>query len=157
MLNKPVNSVNSGQQQQLCKLCQQRHLRQLVTALSKASTLTTPSTLSTATTLSTLPTATTPSTASILSTLILYHLRTRSIGWALFGVNFRSLQEIEAIMGGWADIWYWALFCETTVYDTYKHYPIHFANMDGFVYSRLMVTPQIRFPNLWPTNGCTDH
>ena len=26
--------------------------------------------------------------------------RTRSIGWALFGVNFRSLQEIEATMGG---------------------------------------------------------
>ena len=26
--------------------------------------------------------------------------RTRSIGWALFGVNFRPLQEIEAIMGG---------------------------------------------------------
>ena len=25
---------------------------------------------------------------------------TRSIGWALFGVNFRPLQEIEAIMGG---------------------------------------------------------
>ena len=27
-------------------------------------------------------------------------LCTRSIGWALFGVNFRPLQEIEAIMGG---------------------------------------------------------
>ena len=27
-------------------------------------------------------------------------LRTKSIGWALFGVNFRPLQEIEAIMGG---------------------------------------------------------
>ena len=30
------------------------------------------------------------------------HLKTfrmRSIGWALFGVNFRPLQEIEAIMG----------------------------------------------------------
>ena len=26
--------------------------------------------------------------------------RTRSIGWALFGVNFGPLQEIEAIMGG---------------------------------------------------------
>ena len=26
--------------------------------------------------------------------------RTRSIGWALFGVNFRPLREIEAIMGG---------------------------------------------------------
>ena len=26
--------------------------------------------------------------------------RTWSIGWALFGVNFRTLQEIEAIMGG---------------------------------------------------------
>jgi len=26
--------------------------------------------------------------------------RTRSIGWALFGVNFRPLQDIEAIMGG---------------------------------------------------------
>ena len=26
--------------------------------------------------------------------------RMRSIGWALFGVNFRPLQEIEAIMGG---------------------------------------------------------
>ena len=27
---------------------------------------------------------------------------TRSIGWALYGVNFRSLQEIETIMrGGW--------------------------------------------------------
>ena len=25
--------------------------------------------------------------------------RTRSIGWALFGVNFRPLQKIEAIMG----------------------------------------------------------
>jgi len=25
---------------------------------------------------------------------------TRSIGWALFGVKFRPLQEIEAIMGG---------------------------------------------------------
>ena len=25
--------------------------------------------------------------------------RTRSIGWALFGVNFRPLQEIEAIVG----------------------------------------------------------
>ena len=31
------------------------------------------------------------------------HLKTfltRSIGWALFGVNFRPLHEIEAIMGG---------------------------------------------------------
>ena len=31
------------------------------------------------------------------------HLKTfhmRSIGWALFGVNFRPLQEIEAIIGG---------------------------------------------------------
>ena len=31
------------------------------------------------------------------------HLKTfctRSIGWALYGVNFRPLQEIEAIMGG---------------------------------------------------------
>ena len=31
------------------------------------------------------------------------HLKTfrmRSIGWALFGVNFRPLQEIETIMGG---------------------------------------------------------
>ena len=26
--------------------------------------------------------------------------RSRSIGWALFGVNFIPLQEIEAIMGG---------------------------------------------------------
>ena len=26
--------------------------------------------------------------------------RTRSIGWALFGVNFRPLQKSEAIMGG---------------------------------------------------------
>ena len=26
--------------------------------------------------------------------------RTGSIGWALVGVNFRPLQEIEAIMGG---------------------------------------------------------
>ena len=26
--------------------------------------------------------------------------RTRSIGWALYGVNFRPLQEIETIMGG---------------------------------------------------------
>ena len=25
---------------------------------------------------------------------------TRSIGWALFGVNFGPLQEIEAIVGG---------------------------------------------------------
>ena len=32
----------------------------------------------------------------------------RSIGWALFGVNCRPL--------GWADIWYWVLFRETTVY-----------------------------------------
>ena len=28
----------------------------------------------------------------------------RSIGWALFGVNFRPLQEIESNNGGWADI-----------------------------------------------------
>ena len=31
------------------------------------------------------------------------HLKTfhtRSIGWALFGVNFKPLQEIEAVMGG---------------------------------------------------------
>ena len=27
-------------------------------------------------------------------------VRTRSIGWALFGVNFRPLQDIEAVMGG---------------------------------------------------------
>ena len=27
-------------------------------------------------------------------------LRTRSIGWAFFGVNFTPLQEIEAIIGG---------------------------------------------------------
>ena len=42
--------------------------------------------------------------------------RTRSIGWALFGVNFRPLQEIEAIMGG-GRIFdsYWALFRETMV------------------------------------------
>ena len=37
--------------------------------------------------------------------LTLYHVAfrtfcTRSIGWALFGVNFRPLQEIETIMGG---------------------------------------------------------
>ena len=27
-------------------------------------------------------------------------VHTGSIGWALFGVNFRPLQEIEAVMGG---------------------------------------------------------
>ena len=34
---------------------------------------------------------------------VLHHMcATRSIGWALFGVNFRPLQEIETIMvGGW--------------------------------------------------------
>ena len=26
--------------------------------------------------------------------------RTRSIGWSLYGLNFRPLQEIETIMGG---------------------------------------------------------
>ena len=41
---------------------------------------------------------------------------TRSIGWALLGVNFKPLQEIEAIMGG-EQIFdtAWALFRETTV------------------------------------------
>ena len=44
--------------------------------------------------------------------------RARSMGWALFRVNFRPLQEIKAKLWGWADIWYWALFRETTVKDT---------------------------------------
>ena len=40
---------------------------------------------------------------------------TRSIGWALFGVNFRTFAGNWSNNGGWADIWYWALFCKTTV------------------------------------------
>ena len=62
--------------------------------------------------------------------LTLHHVelktfRARSIGWALFRVNFRPLQEIETIMGGWADIWYWALFRETTVHTYIQHTYIH--------------------------------
>ena len=53
--------------------------------------------------------------------------RTRSIGWVLFEVNFRPLQEIEAIMGEWADIWYWALFRETTVHVLYMWNVMHIA------------------------------
>ena len=40
---------------------------------------------------------------------------TRSIGWAVFGVNFRPLQEVEAIMGvGWI-FWHQVPFHVTTV------------------------------------------
>ena len=43
-------------------------------------------------------------------------LRMRSIGWALYGVNFRPLQEIEAIMGGVGGYLILGPLSETTVY-----------------------------------------
>ena len=41
-----------------------------------------------------------PSISDVLATQLFETFSTRSIGWVLFGVNFRPSQKIETIMGG---------------------------------------------------------
>ena len=50
----------------------------------------------------------------------------RSIGWALFGVNFKPLQEIEIMGGGWIFDTGPFFARETTVYELYATLCLNF-------------------------------